>query len=197
MGSSPAMPIYEYYCPDNNRIYQFFAKTLAQGATVPRCPDNPAYRMEKIMSSFAVSSARKSGGLEGGEAASATGGEAEDPRMEAALGAMEREFSQVDERDPRAMGRMMRRLSELSGEKIDGEMEEVVRKLEEGVDPEKLEEQLGGEDPGSGDEPYEGLGGGPGSDKVPTGNEKEPKARYKARRGPPVRDPKLYDYEQA
>ena len=31
------MPIYEYYCPDNHTIYQFFAKTLAQGqnAQVP------------------------------------------------------------------------------------------------------------------------------------------------------------------
>ncbi len=41
------MPIYEYYCPDNNRIYQFFAKTLAQGQTTPKCPDNPAFRMER------------------------------------------------------------------------------------------------------------------------------------------------------
>ena len=29
------MPIYEYYCPDNHKIYQFYAKTLAQGRTVP------------------------------------------------------------------------------------------------------------------------------------------------------------------
>ena len=53
------MPIYEYYCPDNNKIYQFFAKTLAQGQTVPKCPDNHAYRMEKIVSAFAVSGTSK------------------------------------------------------------------------------------------------------------------------------------------
>ena len=39
-----AMPIYEYYCPDNNRIYQFFAKTLAQGRTVPNARTIPAFR---------------------------------------------------------------------------------------------------------------------------------------------------------
>ena len=25
------MPIYEYYCPDNHTIYQFYAKSIAQG----------------------------------------------------------------------------------------------------------------------------------------------------------------------
>ena len=141
------MPIYEYYCPDNNRIYQFFAKTLAQGGSVPKCPDNPAYRMRKMLSGFAVVSGGRKGASEEAPAAAADGqpgGTGEDPRMDAAMEAMEREFSSVDENDPRAMGRMMRRMTELTGEKIDGEMEEVVRKLEEGADPESLEEQLGG-----------------------------------------------------
>jgi predicted nucleic acid-binding Zn ribbon protein len=179
------MPIYEYYCPDNNRIYQFFAKTLAQGRTVPRCPDNPKFRMRKIVSSFAV--ARKGVGAneESGDP-SAAGDTPEDARMESAMAAMEGEFANVDENDPRAMGRMMRRMAELTGEKIDGEMEEVVRKLEEGADPESLEEQLGGE----GGAAEEGMDpGGPPADP------KEPRARFRARRGPPVRDPKLYDYE--
>ena len=63
------------------------------------------------------------------------GDPAEDARMESAMNAMEKEFASVDENDPKAMARMMRRMSELTGEKIDGEMEEVVRKLEEGADP--------------------------------------------------------------
>ena len=53
------MPIYEYYCPNNHTIYQFFAKTLAQGKTVPRCPDNPKFRLKKLVSSFAVTSGGK------------------------------------------------------------------------------------------------------------------------------------------
>lgn len=190
------MPIYEYYCPENNKIYQFYAKTLAQGNRTPKCPDNPSFAMEKIVSAFAVSSPRKSGARDGagdGTADAAKGGG--DSRMEAALGAMEREFSNVDENDPKAMGRMMRRLSELSGEKIDGEMEEVVRKLEEGVDPEKLEERLGGSEEGDASDSFapdgdaEAVGGSPENEKM------EPRHRYKVRRGPPVRDPRLYDYE--
>lgn len=186
------MPIYEYYCPDNHRIYQFYAKTLAQGATIPKCPDNAAFRMTKVISNFAVTS----GGKKDESAAPAVGGNfAEaggDERMEAAMGAMEKEFSNIDENDPRAMARMMRRMSDLTGEKIDGEMEEVVRKLEEGVDPETLEEQMGGEPPCSMPDP-DGEGG-PGAAPV---DEKRQEAmrRIRARRSAPDRDPKLYDYE--
>lgn len=202
--SLPSMPIYEYYCPDNNTLYQFFAKTLAQGQTVPACPANPAFRMEKVVSKFAIA---KGGRREGPDAEGGAEAEAgqipspEDARMEAAMGEMEREFSAVDENDPKAMGRMMRRMAELTGEKIDGEMEEVVRKLEEGVDPESLDEQLGGSsDSGdSQDDPYGdgggGFGGMPGNGDSAGGAEpKEAKFRYKKRKPAPVRDPNLYDY---
>lgn len=186
------MPIYEFYCPDNHRIYQFYAKTLAQGRTIPKCPDNPAFRMEKLVSNFAVTGSNKSGKTDtqnqpGGAPADA----ADDPRMEAAMHAMESEFANVDENDPRAMGRMMRRMAEITGEKIDGEMEEVVRKLEEGADPDSLEEQFGGAEGGEDDFPGGGdpAGGGPGPEA------KEARHRFRARRGPPTRDPKLYEYE--
>jgi hypothetical protein len=143
------MPIYEYYCPGNHRIYQFYARTLAQGRTVPPCPDNPRLRMRRILSPFA-------------------------------MGAMEREFSGMDENDPRAMGRMMRRMADLSGEPIGGEMEEVVRKLEEGADPDSLEDRLGAP-------PEDGAGP---QGEAQAGGRRGPRPR----RAAPVRDPKLYDY---
>lgn len=182
------MPIYEYYCPQNHTVYQFYAKTLAQGKTVPKCPDNPRFKMQKMMSAFAVTSGGR--GDESPPAAAPAAGEPEGARMEAAMGAMEQEFSSVDENDPRAMGRMMRRMAEMTGEKIDGEMEEVVRKLEEGADPESLEEQLKG---GPGDDP-DGGGMEPGMPGMKPNEQREARARLKARRGPALRDPKLYDY---
>ena len=187
------MPIYEYYCPNNHTIYQFYAKTLAQGKRVPKCPDNPSYEMRKLLSAFAVTRAGKMSDAPPVTNAPAGAENAEDARMEAAMSAMESEFSNVDENDPRAMGRMMRRMSEITGEKIDGEMEEVVRKLEEGADPDMLDEQLGGEAPCSmpdPDDPY-GVPGG----EAPNPDPKEPKHRFKARRAAPARDPKLYDYD--
>ena len=183
------MPIYEYYCPDNHTVYQFYAKTLAQGKTIPRCPDNPAFRMRKLISAFAITR----GGPDAPPVdAAPNAAPAEDARMEQALGAMEQEFSAVDENDPRAMARMMRRMSELTGERIDGEMEEVVRKLEEGADPESLEDQLGG-GPEDAEGGPEGMDGPP-----PAGTAAEPKAgrhRYRLRRTAPRRDPRLHDYD--
>ena len=185
------MPIYEYYCPDNNTIYQFYAKTLAQGQTVPKCPHNPAFRMRKLVSAFAVTgrakeepAGRAPGGSEG----------ADDPRMEAAMAAMEREFSSVDENDPRAIARMMRRMSELTGEKIDPQMEEVVRKLEEGADPDSLEDQLGEEAGGEAGPDAFGEGAGPGGEAAPDAA-KEARQRFRVRRQAPRRDTALYDYE--
>ncbi len=193
------MPIYEYYCPDNHTIYQFYAKTLAQGKSTPRCPENAKFRMKKVVSAFAITSggAKDDSADTKPDAAAGSGDPAEDARMEAAMSAMEGEFSNVDENDPKAMARMMRRMSELTGEKIDGEMEEVVRKLEEGADPDSLEEQLGGGDEAGGgmDDPYgEGMGAGPGADGAKP-DPKEPRHRFRVRRTAPRRDPKLYDYE--
>lgn len=188
------MPIYEYYCADNHTIYQFYAKTLAQGKIIPRCPDNPKFKLRKLVSAFAVTKGGK-----GEESADVkppvpAGDSADDARMEAAMGAMEKEFSGVDENDPRAMARMMRKMSEMTGEKIDGEMEEVVRKLEEGADPESLEEQLGGGEEAGGGDPY-GDDMGMGGPQPPAVDPKEPKHRFKVRRTAPRRDPALYDYE--
>jgi len=196
------MPIYEYYCSDNHKIYSFYAKTLAQGQTVPRCPDNPAFRLRKILSSFALTGrSRKSADdrppAEGAGAGGPGGAGAEDARMEAAMSAMEGEFANVDENDPRAMGRMMRRMSELTGEPLAGEMEEVVRKLEEGADPDELEGQMGdamGGGPEGGD-PDDPAAGGMGGEGKPPSDPKEPRHHFRLRRGPPIRDPKLYDYE--
>ncbi|HZP60755.1 MAG TPA: FmdB family transcriptional regulator [Opitutaceae bacterium] len=185
------MPIYEFYCPDNHRIYQFFAKTLAQGRTIPKCPDNPAFRLEKLVSNFAVTGSTKRGKSDTGGEAAGGAAEADDPRMEAAMKAMEGEFANVDENDPRAMGRMMRRMAELTGEKIDGEMEEVVRKLEEGADPESMEEQFGGAEGGEQEFP----GGADPAGGQAGGEPKEGRHRFRARRGAPIRDPKLYEYE--
>jgi len=187
------MPIYEYYCPDNHTIYQFYAKTLAQGQRIPRCPTNPSYKMVKVVSRFAVQSGGKKSETEPapGDAGGPGCDSGDDARMEAAMGAMEKEFANVDENDPRAMGRMMRRMAELTGEKIDGEMEEVVRKLEEGADPDALEEQLGGAFPDEGGDPM-----GEGAASMPDDAEKkEKKQRFKVRRAQPRRDPQLYDYD--
>src|ERR1044071_256015 len=103
------MPIYEYYCPDNHTIYQFYAKTVAQGQTTPKCPDNPKFRLKKLVSAFAITSGGAREELT--EKKTESGDDpVEDAKMDAAMNAMEQEFSTIDENDPKAMARMMRRM---------------------------------------------------------------------------------------
>ncbi len=190
------MPIYEYYSPDTNKIYSFYARSLAYADKTPRCPDGKQHRMKKLVSAFAVIGRSK----EPEKTPNPAGAEgADDPRMEAAMAAMEREFTGMNEEnpDPRQLGRMMRRMSELSGEKMPAEMEEMTRRLEAGEDSEKLEEkfgdQFGDEEGGEMNE----MGGPPGAETTETKEERAKKRMLRAlarrRRAEPQRDPVLYE----
>jgi hypothetical protein len=174
------MPIYEFYCPDNHKIYSFYARTLSQGERIPRCPDNPDYRMERLFSKFSVTGRAK-------EKPETPGDEAmDDPRMMSAMAQMEQEFAGMDTEnpDPRQLGRMMRRMSQLTGEKIPPQMEEMLTRMEAGEDPEKLEEEYG--DALDDVDQEGGTEGGPGEEKASA------KLLRSVRRRP-VRDPKLYE----
>lgn len=131
------MPIYEFYSPDTHKIYSFFARSLSQGSKTPRCPDKPGARMERLISRFAVTGRAKE--------KSASEADPADPRMEAVMAEMEREMASVDESnpDPRALARMMRKVTEATGQKVPAEMEQMLRRLEAGEDPERLEEEFG------------------------------------------------------
>ena len=101
--------------------------------------------MEKMVSRFAV---RRKGSNRRGE----EGDEPSDPfagmdesKMEAAMMEMEREMGGMDEEnpDPRQMGHLMRKMCELTGHEMAGPMEEMVRRMEAGEDPDALEEEYG------------------------------------------------------
>lgn len=173
------MPIYEFYSPDTHKIYSFFARSLNWADKTPLCPDDPKARMERQVSSFAVTTGREEGG----------DGDADDPKMAAAMAQLEGEMGGIDEEnpDPRQLGQIMRRMSDLTGEKLPGPMREMVERLERGEDPEKLEEQyadvLEGDDEGLfGDEAESGSSGA-----------KERVSRWWKKRQAPERDPAMYE----
>ena len=63
-------------------------------------------------------------------------------------------FGDLDENDPRSIGRWMRRMSAETGEELGSEFEEVVGRLEAGENPESIEQSmpdLGGSDLGGSD----------------------------------------------
>src|SRR6266446_7174234 len=124
------MPIYEFFCPNNRRIYSFFARSMRYADKLPRCPDNPKWTMERMISGFAITGRAKQP-----SAAAPGGNDFDDAKMEAAMGEMEREFGSIadsDNPDPRAMAKMMRRLGEISGQKMPAQVDEVIARLEKG-----------------------------------------------------------------
>jgi hypothetical protein len=167
------MPIYEFYCPQNNTLYQFLARSLADRDAVPVCPDNPAFTLEKRISNFAVIGKAKE------ESADDPFAGIDDAKMEGLLADVEGDMSALDSDnpDPRQLGHFMRKLTDVMGDKAPAELREVVRRLESGEDPEKLEEQYGGFDESS-----------PESDPIFS---QVKKIIRSARQ--PVRDPKLYE----
>lgn len=179
------MPIYEFYCPDNNRIYSFLARSLAYAGRVPRCPDDPSFRMERMVSGFSVTGRAK----ESKPGSPGAGEDADDPRLMAAMAEMEREMAGMDENnpDPRQLARMMRKLTDLAGEKVPDSMQEMIARMEAGEDLESLEERFGELDEALDD--MDDADGDPGDASPDSAAAKALRALRKR----PRRDPTLYD----
>ena len=149
------MPFYEFYCSENHTIYTFFARSTRFADRVPRCPDDSALPLRRMVSRFSVNRNRP-------EVAEGDSDALDDPALEEAFSEMEREFSSLDSNhpDPRDLGRLMRKMTEMTGEGLGGEMEEVIGRLEKGESPDRLEEEFGDVlDQAFGDE---SVGDGPG-----------------------------------
>ena len=175
------MPIYEFYSPDTHKVYQFLARTLAYRERTPFCPEGRHFRMERRISRFAII----------GKAKEEPDGDPfagmDESKMESFMADMEREMGGMDDNnpDPRQLGRMMRKMTDVMGDRTPEALSEVVRRLEAGEDPEKLEAEFGSMDGPDG----EGGAGGAADALWDT-----MKKRVKALGKQPVRDPKLYEF---
>jgi putative FmdB family regulatory protein len=150
------MPIYEFLCRPCHRIYSFHSFTVATDK-VPTCPKCGASGLERVPSSFGVAAASKSA-----VAGDDDGSDFDDPRVEREMMRFAAELEGMDENDPRAMAAAVRRMTEIAGEEVTPAMEEMIRRLESGEDPEKVEEELGDAiEEEMGDLDGGGLGGAP------------------------------------
>ena len=131
--------------------------------------------MERMISRFAVTG--RAGEKPDG------GPDPADPRMERVMAEMEREMAGLDEKnpDPRALGHLMRKMTEATGQAMPKEMEQMIRRLEAGEDPEKLEEEFG--------DALEGMD----LPDEPQGDADTAVAGPRLRPRRPVRDPALYE----
>ncbi len=128
------MPIYEFYCKKCNTIYKFFSRTV-NTEKIPNCPNCKNIKLERQISLFAISSGKKEEDSDMPPI--------DESKMEKAMGMLAEEAGKIDEEDPRQAAQLMRKLSESAGVKMGPGMEEALHRLEQGEDPEKIEEELG------------------------------------------------------
>ncbi len=132
------MPIYEFYCRDCHTVFNFFSRRVDTEKR-PACPKCERPELEKRVSLVTVlKGGSKSGEDEGGNLP-----DFDEAKMEQAFQAMAGEFENASEDDPRAMGRLMRKFIDHSGMKLGAGMQEALRRLESGEDPDRIESELG------------------------------------------------------
>jgi len=148
------MPIYEFLCVQCNRIFSFHSFKVDPDK-MPTCPKCGAEDLERVPSRFGVGSASKTESKSGGD-------DFDDPRLEREMMKLASDLEGMDENDPRQMAAAVRKMTELAGEPVTPAMEEMIRRLETGEDPERIEEDLGDAiESEMGDEVGGGFGGAP------------------------------------
>ena len=138
------MPIYEFACPKCRRIYSFLSKRVDPGRP-PTCPKCGHKKMSRQLSRFATRRGLKespagAGPGEGGPPMP----DFDDPRMARVMAEMERDMARLDEKNPKHLAHLMRKMKDLMPPgSMPGEMDAAIKRLEAGEDPEKIEADMG------------------------------------------------------
>jgi putative FmdB family regulatory protein len=129
------MPIYEFYCSRCNTIYNFFSRRI-NTTKVPNCPTCGDAPLSRQVSVFAVTGRAR----EDGDADDLPFDES---RMEKAMQMLAGEADKINEDDPRQAAAMMRKLSDATGLELGAGMQEALRLMERGEDPDAIEAEMG------------------------------------------------------
>jgi len=177
------MPIYEFYCRHCHRVLSFLSRAVNTDKT-PSCPRCGRGDLARRASAFAISKGRK----EEPKPESPPGPDIDEARLEKAMEALAGDLDSLDENDPKQGAHLMRRLFSATGLPIQGGMEEALKRMEAGEDPEKIEEEMGDV---LEQDPLGGLLGDESGAKEPDG----PARRLGRLRRmlPPAHDPELYE----
>ena len=158
------MPIYEFYCEDCNTLFNFFSRTVNtdKQPPCPRCQK----QLQKQLSVFACTGkAKDEGGMENLPIDEST--------MEKAMQMISSEAGRINEDDPRQAANLMRKLTEMTGIKLGEGMNEALKRMEAGEDPDQIESEMG--DLLQSEEPFEFSGavgsGGKGKKPAPQRDE--------------------------
>ena len=129
------MPIYEFYCPKCHMIFNFFSRTI-NTEKIPPCPKCNRLKLERQMSSFAVLRGAK-------EDQDDALPNIDESKLEKAMTALASEAERINEDDPKQAAQLMRKLTHMTGMELGTGMEEALRRMEAGEDPEQIEAEMG------------------------------------------------------
>ncbi len=127
------MPIYQYRCLNCKKRFEIFLSYKEYGEKIVQCPHCASDHIQRRIGRIRVA-------------------KSEESRMDALTDPSGLEGL---EDDPRALGKMMRKMGNEMGEEVPPEFDEVVDRLEAGQSPEDIEKAI---------PDLEGGAGGPGDD---------------------------------
>lgn len=129
------MPIYEFYCSACNMLFNFYSKTI-NTQKQPLCPKCKKTILTRQMSLFAhVGSARDS--------AQPDDFPMDESKMEKAMNMLAQEAGRINEDDPKQAADLMRKFSNATGMSLGAGMQEALRRMESGEDPDQIEAEMG------------------------------------------------------
>lgn len=129
------MPIYEFYCVDCNTIFNFFSRRVNTEKR-PMCPKCNKVPLERLISRFSF--------LKGTKEQDDMGmPELDESKVKRALSLLERQAQHINEDDPGQAAHLMRKLFDTTGMDFGSSIEEALRRMEAGEDPDKIEEEMG------------------------------------------------------
>jgi putative FmdB family regulatory protein len=130
------MPIYQYRCLNCKKRFEIFLSYKDYGVKVVSCPHCSSDHVQRRLGRIRIA-------------------KSEESRMDNLTDVTNLEGL---ENDPRALGKMMRKMSNEMGEEVGPEFDEVVDRLEAGQNPEDIEKAIpdleGGNSNFGGDEDY-------------------------------------------
>lgn len=132
------MPIYEFYCSRCHTIYNFLSKS-ANTDKIPLCPKCVHSPLVRRMSVFAAISSGKPEDNAQDDPFSGL----DEKKVEKELKKLAAEADMINDDNPRAAVQLMRKFSAMTGLKLGDGFQEALRRMEQGEDPEKIEEEMG------------------------------------------------------
>jgi putative FmdB family regulatory protein len=136
------MPIYEFYCAPCHRIFNFLSRGVDTNAA-PACPKCGRTPLQRRVSSFAISKNRAEPKAAAEPGADELPPGFDEQKLMRAMEELGPELESMNDEDPRQAAQLMRRLFGATGMPVGRSMEEALRRMEAGEDPEKVEEDMG------------------------------------------------------